>query len=55
MLVWERVIKVRKHGRSVVRHLPLILEVPDSIAGRGEEKFESEHTFSSAICRDDTR
>ena len=36
-------------------HLPLVLEVPGSIPARGEEISESEHAFSSVICRDDTR
>ena len=35
-------------------HLPLVLEVPDSIPARGEENFGVQ-TFSSVICRDDTR
>ena len=29
----------RKLGSSVVRHLPLMLEVPGSIPARGEENF----------------
>ena len=29
----------RKHGSSVVRHLPLVVEVPHSIPARGEENF----------------
>ena len=29
----------RKRGSSVVRHLPLVLEVPGSIPARGEENF----------------
>ena len=28
-----------KRGSSVVRHLPLVLEVPGSIPARGEENF----------------
>ena len=28
-----------KRGSSVVRHLPLVLEVPGSIPARGENKF----------------
>ena len=28
-----------KRGSSVVRHLPLVLEVPGSIPARGEKKF----------------
>ena len=28
-----------KRGSSVVRHLPLVLEVPGSIPVRGEENF----------------
>ena len=36
-------------------HLPLVLEVPGLIPARGEENLESEHAFSSVICRDDTR
>ena len=28
-----------KRGSSVVRHLPLVLEVPSSIPARGEENF----------------
>ena len=30
---------VEKHGSSVVRHLPLVLEVPGSIPARGEKNF----------------
>ena len=29
----------RKRGSSVVRHLPLVLEVPGSIPARGEKNF----------------
>ena len=29
----------RKRGSSVVRHLPLVLEVPGLIPARGEENF----------------
>ena len=29
-----------KRGSSVVRHLPLVLEVPGSIPARGEENFD---------------
>ena len=29
----------RKRGISVVRHLPLVLEVPGSIPARGEKNF----------------
>ena len=29
----------RKRGSSVVRHLPLVLEVPGSIPARSEENF----------------
>ena len=43
--------EIRKRGRSVVRHLSLLLEVPGSIPARGEEISVSEHTFSSVICR----
>ena len=28
-----------KRGSSVVRHLPLVLEIPSSIPARGEENF----------------
>ena len=28
-----------KHGSSVVRHLPLVLEIPGLIPARGEENF----------------
>ena len=47
---------VGKRGSSyaVVRHLPLVLEVPGSIPARGEENFGDEHAFPSVICRDDT-
>ena len=31
--------KSAKRGSSVVRHLPLVLEVPGSIPARGEENF----------------
>ena len=31
--------RVRKRGISVVRHLPLVLEVPGSIPARGEKNF----------------
>ena len=34
-------------------HLPLVLEVPGLIAAR--KISESEHAFSSVICRVDTR
>ena len=44
-----------KRGSSVVRHLPLVLEVPGSIPARGEKISVSEHAFSSVICRDDAR
>ena len=40
----------RKRGSSVVRHLPLVLEVPGSI----RKISVSEHAFPSVICRDDT-
>ena len=30
---------MRKRGSSVVRHLPLVLEVPGSIPARGEKNF----------------
>ena len=43
-----------KRGSSVVRHLPMVLEVPGSIPPRGEN-FGVQHAFSSVICRDDTR
>ena len=43
----------KRHYSSVVRHLPLVLEVPGSIPARGEKKLVSEHAFSSVICRDD--
>ena len=29
----------RKRGSSVVKHLPLVLEVPGSIPARGEKNF----------------
>ena len=41
----------RKHGSSVVSGHSLVLEVPGSIPASSE----SEHAFSSVICRDDTR
>ena len=31
--------KCEMRGSSVVRHLPLVLEVPGSIPARGEENF----------------
>ena len=42
-------------GISVVRHLPLVLEVPGSIPARSTENFGVQHAFPSIICRDDTR
>ena len=39
----------RKRGSSVVRPLPLVLEVPGSIPARGEKNSVSEHPFSSVI------
>ena len=30
---------LKKRGSSVVRHLPLVLEVPGSIPARGEKNF----------------
>ena len=35
-----------KRGSPVVRHLPLVLEVPGSIPARGEEKFRCTNTLS---------
>ena len=32
-------VLIRKRGSSVVRHLPLVLEVPGSIPARGEKNF----------------
>ena len=32
-------VKQSKRGSSVVRHLPLVLEVPGSIPARGEKNF----------------
>ena len=40
---------------SVVRHLPLVLEVPGSIPLAARKFLVSEHAFSSVICRDDAR
>ena len=34
-----------KHGSSVVRHLPLVLEVPGSIPARGQENFGVQTSF----------
>ena len=42
-------------GSSVVRHLPLVLEVPGSIPLTGRKISVSELAFSGVICRDDTR
>ena len=36
---------VRKRGSSVVRHLPLVLEVPGSIPARGEKNFGVRTSF----------
>ena len=36
----------RKRGSSVVRHLPLVLEVLGSIPAHGEEKFRCPNTLS---------
>ena len=45
-----------KRGSSVVRQLPLVLEVPGSIPARGEENLGVRTRFLySVICRDDTR
>ena len=44
-----------KRGCSVVRHLPLVLEVPGSIPLAARKISVSEHAFSSVICRDDNR
>ena len=41
-------------GSSVVRHLPLVLEVPGSIPARGEENFGVRTRFL-ICCRDDAR
>ena len=35
--VWHR--PEMKRGSSVVRHLPLVVEVPGSISARSEENF----------------
>ena len=35
----DRVCRDKKRGSSVVRHLPLVLEVPGSIPARGEKNF----------------
>ena len=45
----------RKRGSSVVRHLPLVLEVPGSIHPWVRKISVSEHAFSSVICRYDNR
>ena len=46
----------KKRGSSVVRHLPLVLEVPGSIPARGEKNFGDRTRFLySVICRDDAR
>ena len=42
-------------GSSVVRHLPLVLEVRGSIPLAVRKISVSEHAFSSVICRDVTR
>ena len=39
------VITKRKRGSSVVRHLPLVLEVPGSIPARGEKNFGVQTRF----------
>ena len=40
-IIQEQECKIlyRNHGSSVVRHLPLVLEVPGSITAQGEENF----------------
>ena len=35
----KKSVVARKRGSSVVRHLPLVLEVPGSIPAPGEENF----------------
>ena len=42
--VWRKRIW-RKGGSSVVRHLPLVLEVPGSIPARDEENFGVQTRF----------
>ena len=39
----------------MVRHLPLVLEVPGSNSACGEKKIDIRNAFSSVICRDDAR
>ena len=39
VLVHFKLVLIRKRGSSVVRHLPLVLEVPGSIPARGEKNF----------------
>ena len=44
-----------KRGSSVVRHLPMVLEVPGSKPACGEKNFGVRTRFLWCHCRDDAR
>ena len=54
-LTFDLKVYIWKRGSSVVRHLPMVLEVQVGSLLSTRKTSVSKHTFSSVICNDDAR